>query len=201
MGRSSSGPDGCCSWLCCRAAETASFILWNEGSWGRCQHGCCGRGSLGPQGTGYLPTGKQQHFSQLRRLSQCVWDQPHPCPEDQAGYACNSWRGSHVVGVGGGDGPGEPHPASRKQPGDGQDGQFLSRETTKFRRFYEKISDFKTWEANSCFCFVLFCFVLFSRIPVGQMCVTGDWPHPLLGVTSTPSCMGLLFSHLLFKSG
>ena len=177
MGRSSSGPDGCCSWLCCRAAETASFILWNEGSWGRCQHGCCGRGSLGPQGTGYLPTGKQQHFSQLRRLSQCVWDQPHPCPEDQAGYACNRWRGSHVVGVGDGDGPGEPHPASRKQPGDGQDGQFLSRETTKFRRFYEKISDFKTWEANSCFCFVLFCFV-FPYTCGPNVCNWGLAPSP-----------------------
>ena len=77
MGRSSSGAGGCCSWLCCRAAGIARFILWNEGSWGRCQHGCCGGGggaSLGPRGTGYLPTGteEQQHFSQLRRLSQCV---------------------------------------------------------------------------------------------------------------------------------
>lgn len=72
-------------------------------------------------------------------------------------------------------------------------GGFFSRETTKFRHFYEKISDFKAWEANS------FCF-FFPIYLWANLCVTGDWPHPLLEVTSTPSCMGLLFSHLLFKS-
>ena len=32
-------------------------------------------------------------------------------------------------------------------------GSFFTRETTKFKRFYEKISDFKTWEVNSFFFF------------------------------------------------
>ena len=61
-------------------------------------------------------------------------------------------------------------------------GGFFSRETTKFRHFYEKISDFKAWEANS------FCF--FPPIYLwANLCVTGDWPHPLLEVTSTPSIL------------
>ena len=141
MGRSSSGAGGCCSWLCCRAAGIARFILWNEGSGGRCQHGCCGGGggaSLGPRGTGYLPTGteEQQHFSQLRRLSQCVWAQPHPCHRIRQVRIClKQMEGLTCGGGGGGDGPGEPHPASRKQPGDGQDGQFLYKRNHQIQTF------------------------------------------------------------------